>query len=89
MTRAITSAAATATISVNGNAESVGTNGTFPSDAPVFRLVSVTADVAQIGIVGGSYQTGAATLTLHRGKPVTLANTSDGKRYRLELVRTP
>jgi hypothetical protein len=86
--RAITSAVASATISVNGNAESVGTNGTFPNGAPVFRLVSVAAGAAQVGIVGGSYQTGAATLTLNRGKPVTLVNTSDGKRYRLELVRT-
>jgi hypothetical protein len=75
-------------ISVNGTVSHVGTNGTFPTGAPVFRLVSWTKQSAQIGIVGGSYATGDATLTLHVGVPVTLENQTDGKRYRIELLST-
>jgi hypothetical protein len=74
------------TIAVNGRAQQVGKDGTFPSGAPVFRLVSFTKTSAEVGIVGGSYASGGATLTLDKGKPVTLMNTSDGKRYKLELL---
>jgi hypothetical protein len=77
------------TISVNGRAEKVGKDGTFPAGAPVFRLVSFGRGTAEVGIVGGSYATGGQTLTLDQGKPVTLQNTSDGKRYKLELLATP
>jgi hypothetical protein len=79
----------TVTISVNGRSERVAKDGTFPSGAPVFRLVSWTSATAEIGIVGGSYQTGGQTLTLERGKAVTLMNTSDGNKYKLVLVATP
>ena len=79
----------TVTISVNGRSERVGKDGTFPSGAPVFRLVSWTSGTAEIGIVGGSYQSGTQTLTLEKGKPVTLMNTSDNKKYKLLLVSTP
>lgn len=80
---------ATVTISVNGHTEKVGRDGTFPADSPVFRLVSFSKGKAEIGIVGGSYQTGTATLTLEQGKTVTLMNTSDDKRYKLVLLATP
>jgi hypothetical protein len=80
---------ATVDISVNGAVSHVGRDGTFPAGTPVFRLVSWTKDVAQIGIVGGSYATGDATLTLRVGRPVTLENQTDGKRYRIELLSTP
>jgi hypothetical protein len=79
----------TVAISVNGTVSRVASQGTFPTGAPVFRLVSWTKGVAQIGIVGGSYATGDATLTLHVGSPVTLENQTDGKRYRIELLSTP
>jgi hypothetical protein len=82
-------AANSVAISVNGNVSRVGRDGTFPAAKPVFRLVSWSGGHARIGIVGGSYSTGAPTLTLERGKPVTLQNTSDGQRYRLVLVSTP
>ncbi len=75
-------------ISVNGIVTHVGVQGTFPSGAPVFRLVSYTTDSAQVAIVGGSYASGGATLTLQVGKPVTLENTTDQKTYKLELVAT-
>jgi hypothetical protein len=78
----------TVTISVNGRSERVAKDGTFPSGAPVFRLVSWTSGTAKIGIVGGSYEDGGETLTLDRGQAVTLMNTSDGKKYKLVLVAT-
>jgi hypothetical protein len=79
----------TVAISVNGGVSHVATDGTFPDASPVFRLVSYTKGTAEIGIVGGSYAAGGATLTLHLHTPVTLENQTDGKRYTLELDSTP
>ena len=75
-----------ATISVNGIPSTVAGGGSFPAAAPVFNLVSLTASAAKIGIAGGSYENGAATVTLKRGKTVTLLNTADGTRYSLRFV---
>jgi hypothetical protein len=77
------------TISVNGVTSRVGVDGTFPAGSPVFRLVSYKSGSAQIGIVGGSYAAGGSALTLEVGHPVTLQNTTDGKQYKLELLKTP
>jgi len=76
------------TISVNGRSERIATGGTFPNAAPVFRLVSFKDGSAKIGVVGGSYEQGGATVTLEKDKPLTLMNTADGTRYRLVLVST-
>jgi hypothetical protein len=81
--------APTVSISVNGVVSQVSTNGTFPTGAPVFRLEGYGHGTARIGIVGGSYQAGAATLTLRQGEPVTLENTTDSKRYTVKLLSTP
>ena len=75
-----------ATISVNGIAGTVTVGGSFPTSAPVFTLVSLTRTSAKIGIAGGSYENGAATVTLMKGKTVTLMNTADGARYTLRLL---
>jgi hypothetical protein len=81
-----------AVISVNGTLYTVATNSDFPQATaadpgatPLFHLVSVTAHSAKISIVGGSYSSGSATVTLTVNKPVTLVNTADGTRYRLIL----
>jgi hypothetical protein len=81
-----------AVISVNGTLYAVATKSDFPqptatdpSLVPLFHLVSVTAHTATISIAGGSYATGAATVTLKENKPVTLMNTADGTRYTLIL----
>jgi hypothetical protein len=71
---------------VNGTSESVATGGAFPAATPVFQLVSLTASTAQVAVAGGSYSTGAQTLTLKVNKPVTLVNTADGTRYTLTLL---
>ena len=71
----------TAVISVNGTLYTVATKTDFPQPSaadptavPLFHLVSVTAHTATISIAGGSYATGAATVTLRENKPVTLMN---------------
>lgn len=76
----------TAVISVNGSPETVQVGGNFPSSEPVFTLVSLTGKTAKVGIAGGSLESGAATVTLQKRKPVTLLNTADGTRYVLRLV---
>jgi hypothetical protein len=75
-----------ATIMVNGLANLVSVGSSFPASSPVFTLVSLTARAAKIGIAGGNYENGAATVTLAKGKTVTLMNTADGTRYVLRLV---
>jgi hypothetical protein len=88
----------TAVISVNGTLYSVAVGNNFPdasstdpSIQPIFHLVSVTAHSAKVSIAGGSYSSGAPTVTLEENKPVTLMNTADGTRYKLILkpVGTP
>jgi hypothetical protein len=81
-----------AVISVNGTLYTVPTGTDFPqasptdpSIVPLFHLVSATAHSAKVSIVGGSYATGATTITLQENKPVTLMNTADGTRYVLIL----
>ena len=76
----------TAQISVNGAPESVALGGTFPAADPFFKLLSLTAKSAKITIAGGSFADGAGSVTLTKGKPLTLMNTSDGTRYVLRLV---
>jgi hypothetical protein len=88
-TTTTTPAAPVVAISVNGVVSKVSTGGTFPADAPVFRLASWGKGTVQVGIVGGSYAAGGQTLKLERGVPVTLENTTDGKRYKLVLLSTP
>jgi hypothetical protein len=74
-----------AVISVNGVLMSVSTGADFPAATPLFHLVSVTSSTAKISIAGGSYSSGAASVTLHVNKAVTLMNTADGTRYKLIL----
>jgi hypothetical protein len=76
----------TVTISVNGVKMAVNVKGEFPASSPFFKLVSVTPTSAKIGIAGGSLATGSPTVTLKKGKAVTLMNTADGTRYVLVLV---
>jgi hypothetical protein len=77
-----------ARISVNGIPGSVAVGASFPSSSPVFTLVSLASGVAKIGIAGGSYENGAATVSLKKGQAITLMNTANGTRYTLRLVAT-
>jgi hypothetical protein len=78
--------AGSAVISVNGVQETVTSGGEFPKDSPVFRLVKVVGGEVRIGIAGGALASGSPTVTLRKGKAVTLVNTADGTRYELKLV---
>lgn len=74
-------------ISVDGVAENVRVGESFPAGHPVFTLVGVTSVGAEIGVAGGSYASGSATVTLTPETPLTLVNTRDGTRYDLALLR--
>jgi hypothetical protein len=75
-------------IAVNGVEETVTVKSEFPKEEPIFRLMSATATSARIGIAGGALASGEPTVTLRKGKPITLVNTADGVRYELKLVGT-
>jgi len=75
-----------AVISVNGTSESVAAGSNFPVANPVFQLLSLTETTAKVAVAGGSYASGASTLTLKVNTPVTLVNTADGTRYTLVLL---
>ncbi len=77
-----------AVISVNGSSQSVQVGAQFPSSDPTFTLVSVTTKTAKVGIAGGALESGGATVTLKKNKPLTLMNTADGTRYVLRLLST-
>ena len=79
-------AAGTAIIAVNGVEETVLVGGEFPKDSPVFRLVRLTKTEAKVGIAGGAFASGSPTVSLEKGKTLTLVNTADGTRYELKLV---
>jgi hypothetical protein len=75
-----------AVISVNGTSEAVTTGSNFPAASPAFQLVALTGSTAKVAVAGGSYASGAATVTLKVNTPVTLVNTADGTRYTLTLL---
>jgi hypothetical protein len=77
-----------AVIAVNGVRETVNLRAAFPAADKVFELRSVGEAEVKVGIAGGSLTGGATTVTLKRGKKVTLVNTADGTRYELVLVST-
>jgi hypothetical protein len=83
----VAAAATVTSISINGVAEDVVAEATFPAARPVFVLVSLGKDgkSVRIGIAGGSYADGAETIKLTLGKPLTLRNTADGSRFVLVL----
>ena len=73
-------------ISVNGRPESVRIGANFPSANPVFRLVSVSRAGVRIGIANGSYSSGAQTVALALNRTVTLVDSTNGARYKLQLL---
>jgi hypothetical protein len=75
-----------ATIAVNGAEETISVSSTFPKSNPVFKLVSLDDGTAKVGVAKGTLKGRTQTVTLSKGEPLTLLNTVDGKRYRLELV---
>jgi hypothetical protein len=78
--------AGSAVIAINGAKETVAVRANFPKDQPVFTLVSLKGGEAKIAIAGGAFASGSPTMSLKKGKAVTLVNTADGTKYELELV---
>ena len=56
-------------ISTNGVCERVAVKGTFPANEDIFRVVSIApgGKSVEIGVVGGSYDSGQPTATLKLG----------------------
>jgi hypothetical protein len=81
-------AVTSARISVNGVPEQVGVRSSFPQADPLFVLVALTPTTAKVGISDGTLDTGSPTVTLKKGKKLTLQNTVDGARYELLLIST-
>ena len=73
-------------ISVNGRPESVRVGTSFPSSNPMFKLVSVNKGSVKIGIADGSYSNGAQTVSLRLNSPLTLVDSTNGVRYKLQLL---
>ena len=71
---------------VNGKRESVRVGASFPSSNPVFRLVSVANGTVRIGIANGSYTSGAQTVLLRPNRTLTLVDTTNHARYKLQLL---
>jgi hypothetical protein len=90
-TKTLEPAPTAAVIAVNnGPAQLIHAGDDFPL-APydaIFHLVSLRPGAVKIAIAGGSYTSGAPTVTLKKGKPLTLENTADGTRYVLKLFWT-
>jgi hypothetical protein len=76
-----------ALITLNGRRQIVPVGSGFPKLQPLFKLVALGKKKVKIGVLGGSFTSGAPTLALLRGRPITLANEADGSRYTLRLVR--
>jgi len=73
-------------ISVNGRPESVRVGASFPSSNPMFRLVSVSQGSVKVGIANGSYSSGAQTVSLRLNSPITLVDSTNGVRFKLQLL---
>jgi hypothetical protein len=74
-----------ATIEVNGVAETVAIGSSFPASDPTFRLVSVVGQIANIGLVSGTFSNGTETIAISVGETLVLV-ADDGARYAIKLV---
>lgn len=74
-------------ISTNGVCERIAVKGTFPANEDIFRIISIApgGKSVEVGVVGGSYDSGQPTATLKLGEKLTLVNTADGTRYVIAL----
>jgi hypothetical protein len=77
--------ASDATIEINGVAESVAIADPFPASDPTFRLVSIEGQIANIGLVSGTFSNGAETIAITVGETLVLV-ADDGQQYAIKLV---
>jgi hypothetical protein len=76
-----------AVVKTNGNRQVIFVGDDFPKTTPLFKLVALGKKNIRIGVLGGSFTSGALTIKLPKGKRLTLANKADGSRYVLQLLR--
>jgi hypothetical protein len=75
-----------ALITTNGKREVVTVGAGFPSGQPLFKLVGLGKKNVRIGVLTGSFTSGAETLLLPRGRTVTLRDQADATLWALRLV---
>ncbi len=81
-----TATPSSAQLEINSKAEAVSASGTFPSDDPVFKLVSLTPTSITIALASGkNFTNGDATETIAVGETLTV-NGDDGSSFVIKLV---
>ena len=81
-----TATPSSAQLEVNSQTEAVSASGTFPSDDPVFKLVSLTPTSVTIALASGkNFTNGDATETIAVGETLTV-NGDDGSSFVVKLV---
>jgi hypothetical protein len=77
-----------ARLEVNGAAQTVAINGTFPDNDPVFRLVSVTATSALVALSSGQkFTNDNSTEEIKVGATLTVTG-DDGSSFSIKLLST-
>ena len=76
----------TAVIEVNGDVEGVDVGASVPSSDPIFRLVSITDETAEVALVTGSFSNGAETIRVSVGETLVLVSNPDQSRYAIKLL---
>jgi hypothetical protein len=76
----------TAEIEVNGTKEKVTLGGSFPASDPVFKLVSIQGQTANVGLVSGEFSTGSNTISINVGESLVLVSDPDKTRYVIKLT---
>lgn len=78
-----------ATMSVNGVRAKVGVHQKFPPKLRLFILSAVKAKSVKVRLAGGAvFASGASSITIKKGKSVTLKNTVTRCRYKIKLIAT-
>jgi len=82
------SSSVAAVIWINDRPQIVSLSQRFPAGAPAFRLVSVSAKAVKIRVAGGTFADGRSTITVPKGRGITLVNTATGVRYDVRFATT-
>ena len=75
-----------AVIWANGKREVVGVAQTFDVGDATFKIVDVGRGAMRLEVADGSFAGGKRTITIHKGRGVTLENDATGVRYTLRFA---
>jgi hypothetical protein len=76
----------TAELEVNGTKEKVALDRSFPASDPVFKLVSIQGQTANVGLVSGKFSGGSSTIAINVGETLVLVSDPDKTRYVIKLM---